>query len=142
MSLEAKAGIIVGIFIVLIIVVLIIRRTPRKLKTDKFALKWKELQKFCRDKSTWPHAIKAADKLLDEALKRRKYSGKSMGERMVSAQRTFKDNDAVWFAHNLSKKILTDPTARIKETDVKEALMGYRQALRDIGALPSEKSDN
>jgi hypothetical protein len=129
--------IIVGAFLLLLVVVFVLhKRIPRKLKTDKFQVKWQELQGLCRDKQTWPSAIIEADKLLDAALKRRRFRGKSMGERLVAAQRSFSDNDELWFAHNLRKKIIADAEFKLRETDVKDALMGFRQALRDLGALP------
>lgn len=121
---------LIGAFIVL-------KRWPRKLKVDKFANEWKELQGLCRDKGTWPAAIMDADKLFDKALKRRKFKGKSMGERIVSAQRKISNNDQLWFAHNLAKKLKADPAFKLKEADVKAALIGFRQALRDLGALQS-----
>ncbi|MCA1806598.1 MAG: hypothetical protein LC687_01865 [Actinobacteria bacterium] len=77
----------------------------------------------------------AADKLLDEILKRKRFKGKSMGERIVSAQRSISDNDAVWYAHNLAKKTKEDDAPQLKEAEVKKALLGFRQALRDLGAL-------
>jgi len=133
-------GIILGVTVLFIIIIIGFRYTPKRLSKDKFTLKWKELQTYCKDKSTWKDAIVKADSLLDSALKKRKYKGKRMGERMVSAQRVFTNNDAVWFAHNLCKKVVNDPEIRIKENDVKSALVGYRQALRDVGALPNGES--
>lgn len=127
------ASVVVG----LIVLTLIYRRIPKRLKSEYFLARWNELKAYLRDKKTWPEALIEADKLLDKALRRRKYRGKSMGERLVAAQRTFTDNDGVWFAHNLSKKILADSSVRLKEADVKEALICFRQALRDIGALPN-----
>ncbi len=118
---------------------LIIKRLPRKPKQRYFVARWKELQAFCKDKTTWAKALTEADKLLDKALKRRRYSGKSMGERLVSAQKSFSQNDTVWFAHNLCKKIAANPDAKLRQTDVKHALVGFRQALRDIGALPDDE---
>lgn len=115
------------------------RRIPKKLHSEKFQEDWKQLQNFCRDKDMWSKAVMDADKLLDKALKRRKFKGKRMGERMVSAQRMISNNDQLWFAHNLSKKLVADPTMKLKEADVKLALIGFRQALKDLGALrPSE----
>lgn len=112
-------------------------KRPRNLKAEKFMNNWKELQGYCRDKATWPLAILEADKLLDIALKKKKLKGKTMGARLVAAQRILTDNDDVWFAHNLAKKIASQKDLKLKEDDVKEALMGFRQALKDIGALPS-----
>jgi hypothetical protein len=107
----------------------------RKIKPAKFKEQWTELQKYCKSKETWPLAIINADKLLDEALKKKRLKGKSMGERLVDAQKQFTDNDSVWFAHNLAKKILAETAGKLKEADVKKSLVGFRQALRDLGAL-------
>jgi hypothetical protein len=140
-SIGLIINITVGVVVLLVVGFVVYRRVPKRLKTDLYASKWKELQAYCRDKTTWPQAIAEADKLLDKALRRRKFKGKSMGERMVSAQRIITNNDAMWFAHNLAKKVLTDPDARLKEAEVKAALLGFRQALKDIGALKIQKTD-
>ncbi len=111
------------------------RRRPRTLKVEYYQKRWKELQKLCGDKSTWPLAIIDADKLLDEALKQNRIKGKTMGERMVTVQRSLSDNDGVWYAHKLRNKLVHEQYDRLKEQDVKQALMGFRQALKDLGAL-------
>ncbi len=117
---------------------------PRKniRKPEKFVERWKELQSYCRDKVTWREALVEADRLLDKALKKRKFKGKSMGERLVNAQRFITDNDDIWDAHNLVKKMIDAPEkVRLKETDVKEALISFREALKDLGALPGGAHD-
>jgi hypothetical protein len=129
----------VGAVVLLLLVVIISRRRRRKLKPAKFKEQWQDLQKFLASKETWPLAIITADKLLDEALKRKRVKGKSMGERMVSAQKLFTDNDGAWFAHNLAKKLVDETAIRLKQTDVKKSLMGTRQALRDLGALRDQE---
>jgi hypothetical protein len=139
MSLELIAAIIVAILLLGALGIFIFKRKPRRLKPDYFAAKWKELQQYCRNKETWPQALVMADKLLDEALKKRRYKGKSMGERMVSAQRKISNNDSLWYAHNLCKKAAENADIRLKEADVKQALMGIRQALKDLGAFKEEK---
>lgn len=112
-----------------------IRRRPKPLNLEYFSQKWQEAQGFCKEKSTWPLAIINADKLVDEALKKRKYKGNTMGERMVAAQRTFTDNDGIWFAHKLRNRLVHDSDITLKEADVKKALVGLRQALKDLGGL-------
>lgn len=107
----------------------------RKLKLTHYKTQWKEVQKFCSSRETWGLAVINADKLLDEALKKKRFKGKSMGERLVAAQHEFNDNDAVWRAHNLAKKLLEDSVSTLREADVKKSLVGVRQALRDLGAL-------
>lgn len=138
MSFELTAGLILVAVTVIAGGITYAIKRPRRLKVDRFIASWKELQGMLRDKSSWPDAITQADKLLDVALKKRKFKGKRMGERMVSAQHMLSKNDDIWFAHNLAKKIYADAGMKLNETDVKIALVGFRQALRDLGALPQE----
>ncbi|HSH55345.1 MAG TPA: hypothetical protein VK983_00805 [Candidatus Limnocylindrales bacterium] len=111
------------------------RKRPRTLNVEYFQTRWKEIQNLCGDKTTWPLAIIDADKLLDEALKQNKIKGKTMGERLVAVQRSLTDNDGVWYAHKLRNRLVHEQDIRLKEKDVKQALIGFRQALKDLGAL-------
>lgn len=118
-----------------LVLALMTRKRKKPLNTSYFAGRWSEAQKLCRTKDTWPLAIINADSLLDEALKKSGYRGKTMGERMVAAQRDFSDNDGVWYGHKLRNKLVHEADVKLREADVKDALMGIRQALRDLGAL-------
>lgn len=138
MNSDLLAMAIVAIFLFgvgAIILALMTRRRKKPLNTSYFAERWTEAQKLCRSKDTWPLAIINADSLLDEALKKSGYKGKTMGERMVAAQRDFSDNDGVWYGHKLRNKLVHEADVKLKEVDVKDALVGIRQALRDLGAL-------
>jgi hypothetical protein len=117
-------------------------RLHRKIKVGQFTIKWQELQALCSSRKTWPNAIDEADKLLDKALKQRHFKGKTTGERLVSAQRELSFNEAVWFSHKFHKKLKEDATdvRKLKKKDVARALAGFRQALRDLGAL-EKKND-
>ncbi len=111
------------------------RRAHLKPKKKSYRTRWRDLQKLCKSKETWPEAIISADKLLDKALIKKGFKGKSAGARIVSAQRTFTDNDGLWSAHKLSKKLQDDPTIKLTEKEVKKALLAFCQALKDLGAL-------
>jgi hypothetical protein len=113
----------------------IVRRKPRKLNKAYYQERWQTLQALLKDKTTWPLAVIEADKLLDDALKRSKYRGKTMGERLVAAQRDIKNNDDVWFGHKLRNRLVHEDKVKLKERDVKDALMGIRAALKDLGAV-------
>ena len=126
---------IVGLTLAVVLIRFGLRRAKLKPRKKKFDPKWKDLQKSLKDKSKWPEALQSADKLLDKALIKRGYKGQSMGERLVNAQRDFTNNDAVWFGHKLAKKNQEDPEAKLSEKDIKDALIGIRQGLRDLGAL-------
>lgn len=137
MTLDVGSAAILAIIVLLALVLGagFLKRRPQPLNHAYFAEKWQEAQGFCKDKSTWPLAVINADKLVDEALKKRKYKGKTMGERMVAAQRDFTDNDGLWFAHKLRNRLVHEADIKLKEPDVRKALVGLRQALKDMGAL-------
>lgn len=130
------AAISVVIIIALLFTTTLLKKRRRKeLNVAYFQSQWKELQGLCGDKKTWPLAIIDADKLVDEALRKSRFRGKTMGERLVTAQRELSNNDSIWFAHKLRNKLVHEQYANLKEKDVKDALIGFRQALKDLGAL-------
>jgi hypothetical protein len=136
-EMNATLGAILGIIIILALIVGIglLQRRPKVLKKAYFEKRWKELQTNCRSKNTWALAVINADKLLDEALRKRRFKGKAMGERLVTAQHILTDNDGVWFSHKLRNRLVHEDDVKLKEKDVKQALLGFRRALKDLGAL-------
>ena len=108
---------------------------PSRLNQEYFQKKWAELLTKVKTPDGMSLAVIDADKLLDEALKKRHFRGKTTGERLVSAQRTLSDNDAVWFAHKLRNRLVHESNVRLRKRDVQKALAGFRQGLRDLGAL-------
>ncbi|MDB5170605.1 MAG: hypothetical protein JWO35_299 [Candidatus Saccharibacteria bacterium] len=110
-------------------------RRKKELDVKDFTQRWQALQKHCVTRKTWPQAIIEADNLLCDALKKSRYKGKSTGERLVAAQRMLSDNEGVWFGHKFCKQIGDQDVRKIKKQDVMDALTGFRQALRDLGAL-------
>lgn len=136
-------GIVGSLLVVVGLVTLLVRlrRRPRRLKPAHFQEQWHAVQLLCASKHTWPQAVIEADNLLDEALKKKRFSGKTMGERLTHAQRLLSNNEDVWFGHKLRNKLVDDPKTKVKKADVKRALLGIRQALKDLGALPDAKPD-
>ncbi|MBX6334029.1 hypothetical protein IRY61_01650 [Candidatus Saccharibacteria bacterium] len=110
-------------------------KVPPKLNQEYFTNEWKELQKLLRNKDRWDVALMQADNLVDIALKKNRYRGASMGERLVKAQKRFTDHERVWFAHKLRREVESNPDFKLTEKDLKEALIALRQALKDLGAL-------
>ncbi|MBL8122257.1 hypothetical protein JNM87_05940 [Candidatus Saccharibacteria bacterium] len=124
-----------ALIVALVALAALLSRRGRKLNTEYYTQKWRDLQKLLKDSATWPLAIIDADKLLDQALKEGGYKGKTTGERLVAAQRTIQYNDDVWFGHKLRNKLVHETDIKLKERDVKDALIGIRRALKDLGAL-------
>lgn len=135
MTPEKIIAIIGLIIIVITIFVVLFRRMPRRIKSVQYVKKWRDIQRLCSNKDDWSHAIVHADMLLDEVMKKRKISGKTMGERLVQCRDRLSANDAVWNAHKLANKIRQDGDVTLTESEVKEALVAFRQALRDVKAI-------
>lgn len=127
--------IVLGLVVLYLIAKLSGKTPKRRLKREYFETKWMELLARVRTPDGMVLAVIDADKLLDEALKRRRYKGKTMGERLVSAQRTLSDNDAVWYAHKLRNRLVHEPNIKLKKKEAQTALAGFRQGLKDLGAL-------
>ena len=129
---------LVGAIVLGIIVLCLIGRfgrLPRRLNQEYFEDKWQSLLHRVRTPEGMVLAIIDADKLLDEALKKRGYKGKTMGERLVSAQRAISNNDTVWYAHKLRNRLVHEPEVRLRKNEAKNALAGFKQCLKDLGAL-------
>jgi hypothetical protein len=128
-----------AIFLVLVIIVVAIKLRTKRLDKRYFQKRWVTVQKMCTNKKMWYQAVIDADELLDEALKQSHFHGKTTGERLVAAQRTLSSNDSVWFGHKLKKHIIDDNYKRLNKKDTLAALAGFRQALKDLGALATDK---
>jgi len=128
-------GIIVFGAIVLAAVSRLAGRRPRSVDITYFQERWVELLARVKTPEGMMLAVIDADKLLDEALRKQRFRGKTMGERLVSAQRVITDNDAVWYAHKLRNRLVHEPNVRLKKKEAQTALAGFRQGLKDLGAL-------
>ena len=109
----------------------------RRLKVKKYTDRWQKLQSLCASRKTWPQAIIEADDLLHDVLKKCGYKGKTTGERLVAAQHKLTSNDTVWVGHKLRNRMeqAEIDVRKLKKKDMVIALAGFRQALRDLGAL-------
>jgi hypothetical protein len=106
------------------------------LDKQDFSVKWNKIRQLYDVDATRPLAIIHANSLLDDALKKRKYSGDTMHKRLVSAQRVFTNKDQVWYANQLRNQLVHDINMTpCPDNDTRRALQGFRQALVDLGAL-------
>ncbi|MBA3757799.1 hypothetical protein H0X09_02970 [Candidatus Saccharibacteria bacterium] len=119
----------------LLIISRLSKKLPRRLNNKYYTERWTELLGKVKTADGMVLSVIDGDKLLDEALKKRHFKGKTMGERLVSAQRSLSDNDAVWYAHKLRNRLVHEPNIRLKKREAQNALAGFKQALKDLGAL-------
>jgi hypothetical protein len=123
-----------SILLVFVLLVSLLINLRYRLSYDQ---RWKDIQKLLAKKSNWSEAIIRADKLLDDVLKKRHFKGKTMGERLVAAQHEISANDKVWYSHKLRNK-LDSGNIKLTKTDVKETLIGYWLACKDLGAFKKD----
>ncbi len=131
-------AVLIGAILFAVAVLIFITLTSKKtapLDKEYFGQRWKELLTYLQSENARQLAVIEADKLLDEALKRRRYGGKTMGERMVSAQKAFSNNNAAWAAHKLRNRLVHEHNVKLRHNEVEAALKNFRQALKDLGAL-------
>ena len=85
--------------------------------------------------ATCPIVIIEADKLLDKALIEMGVPGKTMGDRLKRSGDKFTDINAVWRAHKLRNAIAHETDLEIGYKQASNALVIYKQALKDLGAI-------
>jgi hypothetical protein len=133
--------VIIAISVVVVLVILFVglyarrRYRANNLNKGHFTERWQDLQHHCKSRKTWPLAVIDADNLLNEALKQHRFKGKTTGERLVAAQHVLSSNEAVWFGHKMRNRIQSEDVRKLKKQDILDALNGFRQALKDLGAL-------
>lgn len=107
------------------------------LDQSKYQAQWLAIEHSVQrdNPSSWQLAIMNADKLLDQALRERRFSGKTMGERMKSAQSAWKNANHVWSAHKIRNQLAHETNAQVSHDTTLRALAAYKQGLKDLGAI-------
>jgi len=128
------AVMIIGI--ILLVIISVTKRAPRRLDVAKYQERWLTITNSVSDDSaSLQLAVLNADKLLDMALRERGVAGNTMGERLKTNPKAFKDLDAVWNAHKLRNRIAHEHDAPVTKQAVQVALRSFKAALTDLGAL-------
>ena len=113
------------------------RKTSPSLDVQRYRSNWLKIERqLVKDQeATYHMAILNADKLLDQALRQRKFKGDTMGERMKSAQTTWSSANNVWSAHKIRNQIAHEPDVKVRYDDARRALAAFKQGLKDVGAI-------
>lgn len=132
---ELIVTIIAAVFAAVVILVLFIFLYLRKPNPRRFKKKWNKVKSKLSKQDQWKDALAEADKLLDLALRKKGYTGKTVGEKLVKAEKIFTDKDEVWFGHKLSNAANEKPGLKLKKADMKRALIGLQKGLKDLRVL-------
>lgn len=115
----------------LFVLLLALRQKKQGISKDYFQKQWANIEGRA-DKTS---AIIKADALLDEAMKKSRIQGQTMGERLNNSGAFVHDINAVWTAHKLRNRLVHESKAEASATEIKRALSQYKKALKDLGAL-------
>lgn len=113
------------------------KNSPRSMDVEKYRSRWLsiETQLSRDDVSSHTLCVLNADKLLDQALRDRGISGKTMGERMKNCQGKWTNGNGLWAAHKVRNRLAHETDAVIDFDRAKQALVAYKQGLKDMGAI-------
>jgi len=113
------------------------KHSGKKLDVEKYRTKCLEIENQLRKEqvSSYHLTVLNADKLVGQALTELDIKGETMGEKMKNAKNIFSDNNGIWTAHKLRNKVAHDTDVYISYDDAKRALMNFRKALKDLGAI-------
>lgn len=122
---------------ILFVIISMTKNSPKTLDQDKYRSRWMSVETRLKrdDENTYTVCIFEADKLLDQALRDRGVSGKTMGERMKQCQGKWTNGNGIWAAHKLRNKLAHETDVKVDYTRTKQALVSYKQGLKDLGAI-------
>lgn len=121
----------------LFIIISLTKNSPRTLDQDKYRSRWMAIETRLKrdDVSSHTLCVLDADKLLDQALRDRGLPGKTMADRMKQCQGKWTNGNGVWAAHKLRNKLAHETDARVDYDRARQALVAYKQGLKDMGAI-------
>lgn len=113
------------------------RNSPRSLDVEKYRSRWMtiETQLSRNDIGSHTLCVMNADKLLDQALRDRGIQGNTMAERMKSCQGKWTNGNGLWAAHKVRNRLAHETDATIDYDRARQALVAYKQGLKDLGAI-------
>ncbi len=129
------AVIVVGLL--LIVMMMLTKTRAHRFNKEEYQTRFLQIEnKLNKDNAaTYNLTVINGDKLLDKALMEAGVPGKTMGERLKKCGEKFSDINAVWRAHKLRNAIAHEDDLEITYKQATAALLIYKQALKDLGAI-------
>lgn len=126
--------IIVG---VLLFAIITFSKRGGNIDVDKYRVRWLAVEQSLvrENESSYHLSVLNGDKLVDQALLDRGFKGQTMGDRLKSAKEKLTRRNDIWDAHKLRNRIAHEPDVKVSYEDARKALGGFKQALKDLGAI-------
>jgi hypothetical protein len=129
------AVVVIGAAIVA--VMLLTRGRSKLLDKENYRTAWLKIENNL-DKSnaaTYQFAILSADKLLDQALTELGVAGDTTTDRLKNAKGQLSNASVVLTARKLRDRIAHETGTKINIIGARRALVAYKKALRELGAI-------
>ncbi|MBR3269783.1 hypothetical protein IKG07_00810 [Candidatus Saccharibacteria bacterium] len=129
------AVLIVGVMI--LIAMFLTKKRAYRFNKEKYQARFLSIENHLvkTNSATFMKTVIDGDKLLDKAMNEMGIPGKNMGDRLKHSKDKFSDINAVWKAHKLRNALAHEDDLEITYRQAQVALMIYKQALKDIGAI-------
>ena len=113
------------------------KKNSPQLNVERYQTKWLGIENsVSRDNpASWQLAVLNADKLVDLALRERRFKGQTMGERMKSADKVWRNANHVWGAHKIRNQLAHETDVHLNYETTLRTLTAFKQALKDLGAI-------
>lgn len=123
--------------VVAVILLLVSSKNGPRFNVARYQAQWLAIENtVSRDnQASWQVAIMNADKLVDQALRERRFKGQTMGERMKSAEKTWRNVNHVWGAHKIRNQLAHEVDTQLSYDITLRSLSAFKQALKDLGAI-------
>jgi len=129
------AVIIVGVFV--FVSTIITKKRGHIFDQEKYQVDWLKIENTLTPANphTFATTVIDADKLLDKALCELGAPGKTTADRLKSVKTKFTKKQSVYYAHNLRNQIAHEHKFKPTYKQSRHALLSFRQALIDLGAI-------
>lgn len=129
------AVLIVGVMI--LIAMMMTKKRNYRFNKEKYQTKFLSIENGLNknNSATFMKTVIDGDKLLDKAMNEMGIPGKTMGDRLKHSKDKFSDINAVWKAHKLRNALAHESDLEITYRQAKVALVIYKKALKELGAI-------
>lgn len=130
------AGLVIGIL--LFVMISLTKKHHMKFDKENYQIDFLRIENSLKrdSEASYSMAIINGDKLLDRALCEMGVPGRTMGDRLKKIGKAkFSQLNAVWHAHKLRNQIAHESDFQPTYAQAQHALVTYKQALKDLGAI-------
>lgn len=128
---------IVAVALLALVAMILSGKRRHEFNKQEYQTRWLKIENGLdrNDRRSYNFTVLEADKLLDKALNEMGIPGKSMGEKLKKIGDKMPEINRIWQAHKLRNQIVHESDFELSYEQARRALVIFKQALRDLGAI-------